>query len=376
MSVEPRVPAGPGSLIPTTRRNARGGTGATGAVGSCDEAPRPALRLWVAASTDHAAADTAEQFRYAAESSGTHAWPAAIEEAWEDARRGRLPQAIARTVRGTCTAAVRDDATSGQLWSVAAARLLLMAGRLGEARAAARCSLHMVDATADPDLAGFAALDVLARVALSTGDPAGLTDAALTVTRMCASPLPDVAAAGAWLELLLQDARSPEFADPAAPARTPHPPARPTTWFGAAPDVWEDARHARVLVRAGHRAAAEALLQGTADRLTGQPDRTDAAATHHAIAGVVRGDRRASLRAASLFERSGRPLAAAAALQDAAASPGRGGRARAVGLLVAALQRYDRAGATADVFRARAALRLLDVPGRRSGGARLCPLFG
>jgi hypothetical protein len=198
---------------------------------------RPVLRLWVAAGTQPAAEGTAEHVRSVEPSVG-HAWPTVIEAAWEDARRGRLRQAIARMVRGTCAAAVRDDAASGQLWSVAAARLLLTAGRLREARAAARCSLHMVERTAAPDLAGFAAYDVLARVALSTGDPAGLTEAALSVTRMGASPLADVAAAGAWLDLLLQDARSSELAEPAAPARTTHPPARPTTWFGAAPDVW------------------------------------------------------------------------------------------------------------------------------------------
>jgi hypothetical protein len=335
---------------------------------------RPVLRLWVAAGTQPAAEGTAEHVRSVEPSVG-HAWPTVIEAAWEDARRGRLRQAIARTVRGTCAAAVRD-AASGQLWSVAAARLLLTAGRLREARAAARCSLHTVEGTAAPDLAGFAAYVVLARVALSTGDPAGLTEAALSVTRMCASPLADVAAAGGWLDLLLQDARSPELAEPAAPARTTRPPARPTTWFGAAPDVWEDARHARALMRAGHRAAAEELLQATVDLHARQPHHTDAAATHYAVAGVVRGDRRASLRAASLFERSGRPLAAAAALQDAAVAPGPGGQARAAALLGAALQRYDRADAMADMFRAHAALRQLDKPSSRSRGARLCPLFG
>jgi hypothetical protein len=252
-----------------------------------------------------------------------------------------------------------DDVRWERLWSVAAARLLLAAGRLGDARVAARCAVHVTAPANEPDLVDLAARDVLARVALATGDQGDLAEAARTVALMAASRLAEAGAAGDWLGLRLHWAWSGEVGDLGTPGRTPLTVAWPTTWFGATPEVCDDVVLARSLVRGGHRAAADALSRAAADRVTWQPHRIDVAATHHAVAGVVRRDRWASLRAAMLFERSGRPLAAAAAREDAAAAPGPGGRDRVAALLVTAIGAYDRAGAAIDGARARAELETL-----------------
>jgi hypothetical protein len=188
---------------------------------------------------------------------------------------------------------------------------------------------------------------------MATGDPPGLAAATHDVAHMMASRRTEVRTEGTWLHVLLRDrarARSEDLG-PLAPT-----PVRPSTWFGAPPELCDDAALARLLTRDGHLAAARSLLAAAADRRTRQPHRIDAAATHEAVAGVVERDARPSLRAASLFDRSGRRLAAAAAREDAAAALRAEGRDSWTDVLTDAISVYDRAGARADAARARATL--------------------
>jgi hypothetical protein len=280
-------------------------------------------------------------------------WAPGIEEIWEDARRGRLAEAIMTAVQGACTAARMDDDWWQTMWSIAAARLLLAAGQLRSARSAALCALHMPSTTRGSALAQFAARDVLARVAMATGDPLGLLDAARDVNLLTASPLDEVRAEGRWLGVLLHGRLSASSDDGGQLALIGVP---PSTWFGAAPEVCDDAVLARCLTQEGRQAEAEALLSAAADRTTLQPDCWDVPATHHAVAGLVRHDARASARAAFLFDRCGRRLASAAAREDAAAALGPGGGNRRTQLLADALSTYDRAGAQAEAARVRTTL--------------------
>jgi DNA-binding CsgD family transcriptional regulator/tetratricopeptide (TPR) repeat protein len=123
----------------------------------------------------------------------------------------------------------------------------------------------------------------------------------------------------------------------------------------------EEPQAAATLVRIAHRAEerdkAEVAAAAVGRLLArNQPHHTIAAGAEHAE-GLVRGDRRLLLSAVDKYRRSARPLARAAAMEDAAGAENAAGNpAGAVPLLKEAYDHYAKAGAKRDAARVRAAL--------------------
>ena len=135
-----------------------------------------------------------------------------LPDAWQaliSISLGRLDEALALIDAGM-QAAQRDGiAANIRVWSMLRFRALFSAGRLADARAEAEATIEMADEIGDGS-SGYinhVAQYILGRVALHTGDSAGLAQAGRTAARL-RQPRESVASQrlGGWLAALLADA--------------------------------------------------------------------------------------------------------------------------------------------------------------------------
>jgi DNA-binding CsgD family transcriptional regulator len=252
-------------------------------------------------------------------------------------------------------------------------QLLLQMGRLGEASLMldGRFGPHSPPVATPMDAAGVVALG---RLALHTGDGRQLRETSEIAKAMLNESTPGVRRHGAWL-LSLQAAADDD-------------PRRAHQWLCAMgrperkqllsrlwPDVTDEAQLVRMAVAAGDRELAETAVADAKRRAELSPDVPSLAAAAAHAGGLLNGDLDELSHAVTLFERSPRPLALAAAWEDLGVAHQRQVTVEsAVEALTEALVLFARAGATRDAARLRSRLRALGI--RRRIAAAEKPVTG
>ncbi|WP_127502401.1 helix-turn-helix transcriptional regulator [Actinoplanes solisilvae] len=257
---------------------------------------------------------------------------------------GRTDDAVPALTECLRRARLDRDTPLLALGTQLSAMVHLVGGRLAEARG----QVSTIDEPAG--LAGVLRMITLARLAQHLGDSA-LSRAATTAARRLRTG--DSAAGSRWAERVLAltaaargDARHAARLlrdDPLIPAAPPLP-----------ADFTFLAMAARVALAAGDKPLRERLLDAAATLESGAADAPAFAAAAVHVHGLLTRDTEELLTAAKLQTAAGRPLLAAGAFEDAAATEAHDD---AVGWLEQALAGFSEAGATADVRRVRRSLR-------------------
>jgi len=304
-----------------------------------------------------------------------------LPDAWEALIAivlARLDEAFALIDAGM-KAAQRDGiAANIRVWSMLRFRALFGSGQLADARAEAEATIEMADEIGDGSYGyiNHVARYILARVALHTGDGAGLAQARRSAARLGQAPeSPAGRRLGAWLTALLadvdgaralDDTRALELAGP-IPVRALDPLADGPL-SATSPRAYADtALLTRLLLDAGRRADAKSVVARLEEFAGRHPDFPFiGAAASHARA-VLDGDPDIALRAVALSGGDPRPLVRAAVLEDAGRLLPGTRTAEAVPLLETALESYAASGAERDAARVRSLLRTRGVRPPASG---------
>ncbi|MGH3252647.1 MAG: ATP-binding protein, partial [Trebonia sp.] len=232
----------------------------------------------------------------------------------------RLDEAFALIDAGMRAAQRTGISANIRVWSMLRCRALLCSGRLADARAEAEATIEMADEIGDGSYGyiNHVALYVLGRVALHTGDTAGLAQARRSAALLGqARESPAGQRLGAWLTALLADADSAGPLDIQAPVQVLDPlavgPLSTTS-----PRMYADAATlTRILLEAGRRADAKSVVARLEDFAARHGDFPflESAALH--ARAVLDGDPDIALRAVALSHGDPRPLVRAAVFEDA-----------------------------------------------------------
>jgi DNA-binding NarL/FixJ family response regulator len=275
----------------------------------------------------------------------------------------RLDEAFALIEAGM-KAAQRDGISANiRVWSMLRCRALYCSGRLADARAEAEATIEMADEIGDGSYGyiNHVALYVLARVALHTGDAAGLAQARRSAARLGqARESPSGRRLGAWLAALLADADGTDAVIGATVKELD--PLADGPLSATNPRMYADtAALTRLLLGAGRCADAKSVVARLEEFAAQHRDFPFLeSAARHARA-VLDGDPDIALGAVALSADDPRPFVRAAVLEDAGRLLPDGRAAEAVALLETALQTYAAAGAERDAARVRSLLRARGV---------------
>jgi len=300
----------------------------------------------------------------------------------------RLDEAFALIDAGL-QAAQRDGISANiRVWSMLRFRALFCSGRLADARAEAEATIEMADEIGDGSYGYFNHLAryVLARVALHTGDGAGLAQARRSALRLGQpQEAPSTRRAGARLAALLADTDGADPLDAARQLVAAGPladadavaevldPLADGTLSATSPWMYADAAAlTRILIDSGRRTDAKGVVVRLEDYAALHPDFPflESAALH--ARAVLDDDPDSALRAVALSGGDPRPLVRAAVLEDAGRLLPDARAAEAVPLLETALESYTAAGAERDAARVRSLLRTRGVR-PPTGGPRSAP---
>jgi DNA-binding CsgD family transcriptional regulator len=307
--------------------------------------------------------------RYSVQGTAVRLW---LPDAWEALLNivvARLDEAFALIEAGM-KAAQRDGISANiRVWSMLRSRALFSAGRLADARAEAEATIEMADAIGDGNYGyiNHIAVYTLARVALHTGDTAGLAQARRWAARLSsARESPSARHLGAWLGALLADADG-ATPDRQAPVHALDPLANGPL-SATSPRTYADAATlTRLLVDADRQADAKSVVARLEDFAALHEDFPFLeSAVLHARA-VLDEDADIAVQAAALSGGDPRPLVRAAVLEDAGRLLPASRTAEAVPLLETALDCYCAAGAERDAARVRSLLRTRGVRPTMSG---------
>jgi DNA-binding CsgD family transcriptional regulator len=116
---------------------------------------------------------------------------------------GRIEEALAEADAGVRLAQSRGQASAMQLWGATRSRVLLDAGRLGDARTEAEATLAMVDELGSANFVDATASYAHGRVALLQGDREAIGMARVHAERLLLDPSCAVRRAGSWLAALI-----------------------------------------------------------------------------------------------------------------------------------------------------------------------------
>jgi DNA-binding NarL/FixJ family response regulator len=291
-----------------------------------------------------------------------------LPDAWQaliSVSLGRLDEAFALIDAGMRAAQGDGIAANLRVWSMLRFRALFSAGRLADARAEAEATIEMADEIGDGS-SGYinhVARYILGRVALHTGDSAGLAQAGRTAARL-RQPRESAASQrlGGWLAALRADAG--RDAGPPA-ARAPVQlldPLAAGPLSATSPLAYADtAALTRALLDAGRPADAASVVTRLEDFAARHRDFPflEAAALH--ARALLDGDPDIALQAVTRSSVDPRPLVRAAMLEDAGRLLPASRAAQAVPLLETALVAYSDAGAERDAARVRSLLRARGV---------------
>jgi DNA-binding CsgD family transcriptional regulator len=271
----------------------------------------------------------------------------------------RLDEAFALIDAGM-QAAQRDGISANiRVWSMLRFRALFSAGRLADARAEAEATIELADEIGDGSYGyiNHVALYVLGRIALHTGDAAGLAQARRSAARLSqALESPAGQRLGAWLTALLADADGDPLAVK-APVQALDPLAGGPLSTTSPQTYADTAALTRILLGSGRRADAKSVVARLEDFAALHPDFPflEAAALH--ARAVLDGDPDIALRAVALSSGDPRPIVRAAMLEDAGRLLPDARAAEAVPILETALECYAATGAERDAARVRGLLR-------------------
>jgi DNA-binding NarL/FixJ family response regulator len=287
----------------------------------------------------------------------------------------RLDDAFAIIDAGMKSAQRDGMSANMRVWSMIRFRALFSSGQLADARAEAEATIEMADEIGGGSY-GYVthlALYTLGRVALHTGDPAGIAQARRSAALLSqARESPPSQSLGAWLTALLNDADSSGTIAAHAPVQVIDPLAHGPLSENTQRMYADGATLTRILLNAGRRADAESAVAHLENFAAQRPDFPflDSAVLH--ARAVLDADPDTALRAVTLSDGDPRPLVRAAVLEDAGRLLPEARTAEAVPLLETALASYAAAGAERDSARVRSLLRARGV--RQSvGGPRSAP---
>jgi len=273
---------------------------------------------------------------------------------------GRLNEAFTLIDTGMQRAQREGVSASVRVWSMLRCRALYCAGRLADARIEAEATIEMADEIGDGSYGyiNHMGLYILGKVALHTGDPAGLAQARRSAARLREVQVcPSSQRLGAWLMALVADADGDPATVGAAAvheldllADGPLP--------GSSPRMYADsAALTRILLDAGRQEDARSVVARLEEFAAAHPDfPLLTCAALHARA-VLDGDAEVALRAVACGGDDPRPLVRAAVLEDAGRLLPDERAKEAVQLLATALKSYSAAGAERDAGRVRVLLR-------------------
>lgn len=329
--------------------------------------------------------DLAEQGRRLADAIAdpTSAW--APKGLWNPSVWSRPWQAVLLSTAGSSDAALRiidqgiADASAARRdgavsWMMIRSRVLLEAGRLGDARAEAEAVTTLSDWRAGGAMADYSVNYVLRRVAQYTGDHGALASTEHASTEMQRDDVGTVRRQGKWLAMIDLDADGRP--DRALDVLTGYGDLYDGVGHTLTLDPADDPLFARIAVRAGRRDLA-ARAAGYAERRAKENPNyplLQAVAAH--TRALVDEEPDALAAAAAGFTDVDRPLPRAEALEDAGrVSPDRD---VAVHLLDEAHDIFATAGALRDAARTRQRLRALGArrrqPTQSAGGNKLAGL--
>lgn len=283
------------------------------------------------------------------------------------------PEAALRiTDRGVAAAAAARQGAAMSLWMMVRSRVLLEAGRLGDAQAEAEAVQVLIDWRERSTMADYTVNFVLRRVAQYTGDPAALKRTETGLARMQRDDVGNVRRQGKWLAAIDADAAGhPDLAlDLSAESivlygQTGHP-------FTL--DPADDPAFARIAARAGRRDLAARAADYTEQRARMNPEFVLLQAVSTQTRALVDDDPDGLMRAAELFADTDRPLPRACALEDAGRT--NPDRDTAVYLLDEAHNTYAKTGALRDAARTRQRLRALGARRRQPTGTATTDRLG
>ncbi|WP_165552914.1 helix-turn-helix transcriptional regulator [Kribbella speibonae] len=250
-------------------------------------------------------------------------------------------------------------------WSMIRCRAMYAAGQLADARSDAEAAIEMADEiTADSSCGNLnqLCLYILGRVALHTGDPAGLVQARESAMQlMAARGCPSAQWLGGWLMALVADAEGDlrqiapiglEMLDPLAGGAL----------STSSPRMYADvAILTRILLAAGRRADAVSVVANLERFAARHPDFPflDCAVLH--ARAVLDSDADTALLAVARSDGDPRSLVVASVLEDAGRLLPETRTPEAVPLLESSLELYAAAGAQRDASRVRSLLRIRGV---------------
>ncbi|MFF9194137.1 AAA family ATPase [Streptomyces sp. NPDC014779] len=324
--------------------------------------------------------DLTEAFRQAERSAAladalgvsTSLWvPEALWHALLSNTTGRTAEALAVAEEGIRITGEQGRTAATRMWLMTRSRILLEAGRLGDARA----DCEAASAKDDPgpgNLADVTLRYVMLRVALHAGDRRTAQAYAAEARRMRSDDAPVVRHFGSWMLALTADFEGRPDRAMAELDEVMTSPAEDRPAYAGLIDPADAPVLVRLALRAGAlERAAQAVAQAER-RATLNPELTFLAATAAHARGLLDNDLAPLVRAVRLYEGCPRVLAWASALEDAGRKLAATRKAEAVPYFEKALALYTRAGAERDVARLRRRLRAVGVrrrpsPARRDG---------
>lgn len=247
-----------------------------------------------------------------------------------------------------------------QIAEVTRGQLLLQMGRLDEAAVmlASRFEPHAAPVTTPMDAAGVVALG---RLALHTGDDRQVRQTSEIAKTMLIESTPGVRRHAAWF-LSLQATADGEPQEAHRWLCALGRPQRVYLLSRLWPDTADETQMVRIADAVGDRELAESAAADAIRRAELCPGVTSLAAIAAHASGLLNRDTNKLSEAVSLFERTPRSLALAAAWEDLGLAQQREGTADlGIDALTRALVLFARAGATRDAARLRSRLRALGI---------------
>ena len=316
--------------------------------------------------------DLAEQGRQIADALAESSPTRSPNGVWDPSAWSRPWQAVLLSAVGSPDEALRildqgikeaETARGGAAvnWMMIRSRVLLEAGRLGDAQAEAEAVMTLTDWRQRSTMADYSINFVLRRVAQYTGEPAALKRTEAAVTAMQRDDVGTVRRQGRWLAVI--DADAGGHPDRAVELLTESVALYGDVAHPLTLDPADDPLFARIAVRGARRDLADKAADFAERRAQANPSFPLLTAIALHTRALVDDDPAALAQAAEAFGDVHRPLPRAAALEDAGRVSA--DRDTAVYFLDEAHHTYTKAGALRDAARTRQRLRALGARRRQ-----------
>ncbi|MET0897869.1 MAG: LuxR C-terminal-related transcriptional regulator [Mycobacterium sp.] len=271
---------------------------------------------------------------------------------------GRVADALTDVDVGRREAIAHGHAALIRMTTMMRSRVLMEAGRFDDALAEAESALEMGQELGSQNFAVITALTTLGRIAIHTGDPAGLARAATTAQSMIDDDTPLVVRTGHWHHALLAESVADTARAAFHMALALDGDRSTEALFTTSAD---EPIFVRILLAGGDRNLAVLIAETARRRALENPHIAlfSAGAAH--TQALLTGDIDAMVHAADLMAECQRPMQHANTLHDCGLMLRHRDQARAIEYLQDAEALYSAAGATRDLGRTRQMLRAAGV---------------